>query len=54
MSGKFVAGAIIGTALGMMIVPELDKTTMRRIKRTSRYLKNAVGNVYGKMSNFTM
>ncbi|APM39996.1 YtxH domain-containing protein [Clostridium kluyveri] len=52
MKGKFVAGAIIGTAVGMMIAPELDKNTRRRIRRTSRYLRNSMGNIYGKMSNF--
>lgn len=54
MKGKFVAGAIIGTAVGMMIVPELDKSTRRKIRRTSRYLRNNMGNIYGKMSNLIL
>jgi gas vesicle protein len=53
MKGKFVAGAIIGTAVGM-IVPELDKSTKRKIRRTSRYLRNSMGNIYGKMSNLIL
>lgn len=51
MKGKFVTGAIIGTAIGMMIAPELDKGTRRKIRRTSKYLRSSMGNIYSKMSD---
>ncbi|WP_291739888.1 YtxH domain-containing protein [Clostridium sp.] len=38
-------GTILGVTIGMMIVPELDKKTQRNIKRTSKRLRCAAGDV---------
>ena len=40
MRGKFITGAIIGAAVGMMVMPELRGASRKRIKRASRHLKN--------------
>lgn len=52
MRGKFVAGAVIGAAVGMMVVPELDRSKKRMIRKTSRYLRNTAGNMYGGVMNW--
>lgn len=43
MKSKFVkgitAGAIIGTAVGMFVIPNLDRGTKRKLKRTSKVIK---------------
>jgi gas vesicle protein len=46
MHGKFVTGALIGAALGVILVPELDRTTKRRIRKTTSFVRNAAGDVY--------
>ncbi|MEY8764436.1 MULTISPECIES: YtxH domain-containing protein [Clostridium] len=40
MRGKFIAGAIIGAAVGMMVMPELRMSNRRKMKRASRRLKD--------------
>ncbi|MFC0903138.1 YtxH domain-containing protein [Clostridium sp. MT-14] len=40
MHGKFIAGAIIGAAVGMMVMPGLGGSNRRKIKRVSRHLKD--------------
>ncbi|OBR95961.1 hypothetical protein CLRAG_07420 [Clostridium ragsdalei P11] len=52
MRGKFVAGAVIGAAVGMMVVPELDRSKKRMIRKTSKYLRNTAGNMYGGVMNW--
>lgn len=47
MGGKFIAGVtagtIIGIAAGVMMSPEMDKNTKRRIRRSGRYMMEAAG-----------
>lgn len=46
MRGKFFAGALIGAAVGMMMMPELDRNTRRRIRRTAKMVRHAAGDMY--------
>lgn len=54
--GKFLKGATIGTligaAAGLLIIPELDRDTKRRIKKSSRFMMNAAEDVYYNMKNW--
>lgn len=43
MHGKFTAGILIGTALGMAV--HTSRSAKRKMKRTSRFVKNAAGNM---------
>ena len=43
MRGKFVTGALIGAAVGMMLMPELDRSTRRRIRKTAKIVRNVTG-----------
>ncbi|AKA70821.1 YtxH domain-containing protein [Clostridium scatologenes] len=54
MRGKFVTGALVGAALGMMLVPGMDRTTKRRIKRTAKYMKNMAEDAYDGMKDKMM
>lgn len=39
------AGAILGTALGMVTIPKLDRGTRKRLKRTSKMVKVVINGV---------
>jgi Gas vesicle protein len=49
MRGKFVTGAIIGAAIGMMVVPQLDRNTRKKINKSSRVVKGMAGEIYDSM-----
>lgn len=39
-------GAIIGAAVGMVLLPELDKSTRKKLKRNSQMVLDVAGGVY--------
>lgn len=51
--GKFISGvttgAVIGAAVGMMVVPQLDWGTRKKIKKSSKIVKSLAGDLYGNM-----
>lgn len=49
MRGKFITGAVLGAAVGMMLMPELDRSTRRRIKRTAKMVKNVAEDAFDGM-----
>lgn len=46
MRGKFVTGALIGAAISFLVAPELDRTTKRRIRKTSKFMRGAAEDIY--------
>lgn len=44
-----VAGAAIGTAISMAVLPQLDRKTQRTVKRAGRKLINAAGDTVENM-----
>lgn len=46
MRGKFITGALVGAAVGMMFMPEMDRSTKRRIKKTAKFMINAAEDVF--------
>ena len=54
--GKFISGittgAIIGATVGMMVVPQLDRNTRKKIRRSSKMAMNMAGDIYESMMNF--
>ncbi len=48
MSGM-TTGAIIGAAVGIMLMPEMDKDTKKKIKRIDSMILNAAGGIYNTM-----
>lgn len=57
MYGKFLkgmaAGAIIGSIAGMFIEPELDRSMRKKIKRSSKMMRNAVDDMYSDMKSWS-
>ncbi|MGL4569945.1 MAG: hypothetical protein ACRCVJ_02630 [Clostridium sp.] len=43
------AGALIGTAVGMAILPQLDRRTRKSMKRTGRKIAHVAGDTYDHM-----
>ncbi|KZL89777.1 YtxH domain-containing protein [Clostridium magnum] len=54
MRGKFITGAVIGAAVGMMLMPELDRSTRRRIKRTAKMIKDVAEDAFDGMKGGMM
>ena len=56
MSGKLMkgltTGAIIGAAAGMLLMPELDRNTRRRIKKSVKLMRNTAGDLYDNMKGW--
>lgn len=50
MTGKFIAGVtagtIIGITAGVMMSPEMDRNTKRRLRRSGRYMMEAAGEAF--------
>lgn len=56
MRGKFIkgmtAGALVGAAAGVMLMPELSRNTKKRIQRSKRMIGNAAGDVYDNLMDW--
>ena len=50
MRGKLMTGAVIGAAIGMMIVPQLDRSTKKKIVKSSKMVARAASDIYDTMS----
>ncbi|MBV7274988.1 YtxH domain-containing protein [Clostridiaceae bacterium UIB06] len=46
MRGKFITGALLGAAVGMMMMPEMDRSTKRKIRRTAKVVRHAAGDMF--------
>ncbi|MBU3216892.1 YtxH domain-containing protein [Clostridium estertheticum] len=55
MQNKFIstitAGAIIGVAAGMMLIPNMDRNTRRRAKKTGKMVMNVAGDMYDNIKD---
>ncbi|AWZ49238.1 YtxH domain-containing protein [Hathewaya limosa] len=58
MGAKFAkgitAGALIGMAAGMMMVPSMDRQTKRKIRRANRVVKSYGGDMINSMRDMMM
>ena len=56
--GKFtkgiVAGALISTAVGMMVMPNLDRKTQRKMRKAGMKMKNMAEDTYESMMGHHM
>lgn len=56
MRGKFIkgmtAGALVGAAAGVMLMPELSRNTKKRIQRSKRMIGNAAGDIYDNLMDW--
>jgi len=52
MRGKFMTGAVLGAVAGMLIVPQLDRNTRNRLRRSGRMVKNTAEDMYDSMRDW--
>lgn len=56
MVGRFAkgitAGAVIGIAAGVLIMPQMDRGTKRRLRKTGKMVKSTAEDVYDGMRSF--
>ena len=45
-------GTVLGMAIGVMVLPELDRKTQRNIRRTSKKLRCAAGDAYDNLLDY--
>lgn len=45
-------GALVGAAIGMMFMPEMDRSTRKRIKRSGRMVRHMAGDMYDVMKKW--
>jgi len=46
MRGKFVSGMLLGAAAGMLLMPEIDRGTKRKIKKTAKVMRSAAEDAF--------
>jgi len=58
MHSKFIstiaAGAIIGVAAGVMLVPNMDRNSRKRARKTGRVMMNMAGSIYDNMKDYIL
>lgn len=58
MRGKLMStvtiGAVIGIAASTMLMPNMDRNTKRRMKRTGKMVKNMAGDIYDNVKDYIL
>ncbi|MGH4123117.1 MAG: YtxH domain-containing protein [Clostridium sp.] len=58
MRGKFVStittGAIIGVVAASMLVPNMDRNTKRRVRKTGKMVKNMAEDMYDSVKDYIL
>lgn len=56
MNGRFVgvltAGVLIGAAASIMMIPQMDMKTRRKLNRTSRKFAHSAGNIINELRDY--
>ncbi|GEM_PF-413834 len=55
MKGKFIAGittgAVLGAAVGVMMMPEMDRSTRRRLRKSGKMVRNTAQSFYNTVKD---
>lgn len=58
MRNKFIstitAGAIIGVAASAMLMPGMDRSTKRRVKKTGKMVRNMAEGMYDSVKDYIL
>jgi gas vesicle protein len=58
MHRKFIstmtAGAVIGVVAATMLIPNMDRNTKRRVKRTGKMVRSMAGEMYDSMKDYIL
>ncbi|AJA47528.1 YtxH-like protein [Clostridium pasteurianum DSM 525 = ATCC 6013] len=56
MRGRFIkgitTGALIGAAAGMLIAPDLNRNTKKKIRKSRRMINNAAGDIFHNIKHW--
>lgn len=52
MKGKVITGMLLGAAVTMMMVPEMDRGTRKRLKRAQRTMRHSAMDAYDSMMRY--
>ncbi|MFT8316326.1 MAG: YtxH domain-containing protein [Clostridium sp.] len=56
MRGKFIkgitTGALIGAAAGMLIAPDLNRNTRKKIRTSRRFISNAAEDIFDNVRHW--
>lgn len=48
------AGAIIGVAASAMLIPNMDRSTKRRVKKTGKMVRNMAEGMYDNVKDYIL
>ena len=58
MRGRFIStittGAIIGVVAGAMLIPNMDRSTKRRVRKTGKMVKNMAEDMYDSVKDYIL
>ncbi|MBU3190651.1 YtxH domain-containing protein [Clostridium bowmanii] len=58
MGGKFIStittGAIIGVVASAMLMPNMNRSTKRRVRKTGKIVKNMAEDVFDSMKDYIL
>ncbi|MGH4139543.1 YtxH domain-containing protein [Clostridium sp.] len=58
MAGRFIStittGAIIGVVASAMLMPNMDRSTKRRVRKTGKMVKNMAEDVFDSMKDYIL
>ena len=58
MHGKFIStittGAIIGVVASAMLIPNMDRSTKRRVKKTGKIVRNIAEDMYDSVKDYIL
>lgn len=58
MRSRFIstitAGAIIGVAASAMLLPNMDRSTKRRVKKTGKMVRNMAEDMYDNVKDYIL
>ena len=58
MRGKLIStvtiGAVIGMAASTMLMPNMDRNTKRRMRRTGKMVKNMAEDIYDNVKDYIL
>ncbi|MBE6065402.1 YtxH domain-containing protein [Clostridium cochlearium] len=49
---RFIAGMMLGAVATMLMAPEMDRKTKRKMKRTARYMRGMAQDAYDGMARY--
>ena len=58
MRGKFIStittGAIIGVVASAMLIPNMDRSTKRRVRKTGKMVRNMAEDMYDSVKDYIL